>query len=111
MGFNTVAFLLNDFMHCIEKSPLTVSWALSHPPYSKQSINSWRDQVDRYADECGEPSLHSQALEVLPTFHADGHKWLFAGGNTIAELKFVRFGKDKDGGRTVTLKLPDWWRQ
>ena len=32
MGFNTVAFLLNDFMGRIQESPKGVAFLLSHPP-------------------------------------------------------------------------------
>jgi len=111
MGFNTVAFLLNDFMHYIEESPKTVAWLLAHPPMNGGERERIHALLLSLADEFNEPVLHFQALQVLPTWHADGFKFLVAGRNTIAELKWIREGKTKDGKRTVTLELPDWWRR
>ena len=114
MGFNTVAFLLNDFGRNIESSPKTVAWALSHPLMcdNEKSRSSFQQCLDSLADEYGEPRLHSQALEVIPTFHADCQKFFYAGRNNIAELQFVRYGVNrKTGKRTVTVELPDWFRR
>lgn len=58
----------------------------------------------------GEPALPPAALQVLPTFHADFKKFFFAGGNTIQDLKPLKYGKTKDGKKTITLELPSWWR-
>jgi hypothetical protein len=111
MGFNTVAFLLNDFMHELEKSPRTVAFALAHPPQHGAAAQAhWRTMVESVAADYGEPVPHSQALEMLPTWHADGHKFIVAGGNCVDELKVDRFYKSKDGRRLVTLELPSWWR-
>ncbi len=111
MGFNTIAFLLNDMMGYLEKSPKTVVYALTHPKMSLDDERQfWRRSVDSYAESVGEEPLHHQALEILPTWHADGHKWFFAGGNMIQEMKFLRYGSTKDGKLTVTLELtPDWF--
>lgn len=111
MGYNTVAFLLNDFMHETIKSPHAVADGVCYPPHSlrEDEQRAWRRHVDLTADEYKEPRLHLQALEVLPTFHADLHQWLVAGGNSITTLKLLKFGKTKEGKKTVTLELPDWW--
>lgn len=109
MGFNTVAFLLNDFMHTLKDSPKSVLFKLAHPPMSEDDKGSLNKQVDSVARESGERPPHSQALEVLPTFHADEQRFFVAGGNCIKELKCVRLGTTKDGKKTVTLELPDWF--
>lgn len=109
MGCNTVVFLLNDLMGSLEKSPKTVLFALTHPPNG--DARGWREQVNLAADMAGEPRLHPQALEVLPTFHADYTQFLAAGGNCIVPLAPLRYGKTRDGKRTVTLQLPDWWQR
>lgn len=110
MGFNTVAFLLNDMMDSLEKNPKTTVYALTHPKWGNdEEKQDWRRAVDRYADSVGEPGLHTQALELMPTWHADGHKWFFAGGNMIREMKFLKYGSTKEGKLTVTLELPEKW--
>ena len=109
MGFNTVAFLLNDFMHELRKSPKAVTWGLTYPPMSDGWSLNWFDQMNQVALENNEPLIHSQALKVLPTFHADNTTYLRAGGNGITELRTLRYGKTKEGKNTVTLELPDWW--
>lgn len=103
--------MLNDLSHELEKSPKAATFMLTHPPMSEDDKKHIRPQVDHVADKNGEPRIHSQALEIVPTFHADFGKFLYAGGNCIAELKFMRFGKTKDGTKTVTLELPSWWRR
>lgn len=111
MGFNTVAFVLNDHMHELVKSPHTVSWALCHPPMSDHpsDMESWKQQIMSVARDHDERMVHlSQDLVVLPTFHADNRKFFVAGRNDITELSVVRFNKNK-GKKTVTLELPDWW--
>jgi len=111
MGFNTVAFVLNDYMHYLEESPKTVAWLLAHPPMSEREGPHLHNLLRSLADEFNEPVLHFQALEILPTWHADGFKFLVAGHNTIAELKWIREGETRDGKRTVTLELPEWWNR
>jgi hypothetical protein len=110
MGFNTVVFICNDNLGQISKAPQSVKDLLVSPPMgesSKKRMESpeYRRQV---AERFDEPILFSDALEVLPTFHADETKFLRAGQNCIVELKFVKYGKTKEGKRTVTLELPDW---
>ena len=108
MGYNTVAFLLNDFMHHLAKSPHTLAFALTHPPHDND-LESWRRQLMYVARDHNEPMLDRQALEVLPTFHADEKRWLLAGGNLLTQLKFLRFSRTKYGKKTVTLELPYWF--
>ena len=112
MGYNTVAFLLNDRMHELDKSPHATTYGLTHPPHSdsERDIELWRWGVDRTADQHKEPRIPWQALEVLRTFHADETQYLRAGGNCIAKLEVVRYSKDRKSGKnTVTLELPGWW--
>lgn len=111
MGYNTVAFLLNDFMHYLKDSPYTIAFMLAHPPMgdSPTEKDFHKKTIELVARDHHEPVPHSQALEVLPTFHADCHKFFLAGGNCINELKFVRYRKTKEGKHTVTLELPSWW--
>jgi hypothetical protein len=54
--------------------------------------------------------LHSQALEVLPSFHASQYKFFMAGGNTITELEVAQFSTARAKERTIKLHLPSWWR-
>lgn len=109
MGFNTVAFLLNDLMHELEKSPKTVAWALSHPPMgdSEEAQRHWRRDNDSVSEEHGEPRLHPQALEVLGTFHADHTSFVRAGQNRVDKLKIVRYQTWKTK-KCVLLELPEW---
>ncbi len=120
MGFNTIAFILNDSCHELEKSPKTVAWMLAHPPnHGDVELNGdrprtthgdfWWCQVDNFADQVGEPRVNPQTFRLLPTSHADFYQWLAAGWNGIAPLKFIRFGSTKDGKITVTLELPEWF--
>ena len=113
MGFNTVAFVLNDHMHEIIKCPNAVTWGLCHPPMSDHpsEILSWKSQVLSVAREHNEQEfspLLSSSFRVLPTYHADNLKFFVAGRNTIKELPVIRYNKTNDK-RTVTLELPDWW--
>lgn len=108
MGYNTIAFLINDVIDSLNKSPKTAIWALTHPLMGEHQREHWLEEIDFHAKEFGEPFLHPQALEILPTFHADNTLYLRAGQNCIEELKFIKFGKTKDGKKTVTLELPNW---
>ena len=111
MGFNTVAFLLNDFGHQLIKSPHAVAHGLVYAPNfnDEKARQLWRRSIDSVARQHNEPELPHQGHEVLPTWHADGHKWFFAGGNMIQEMKWMRYGKTKEGKLTVTLELPEKW--
>lgn len=101
--------MLNDMMHEVQKSPKTATFLITHPDFSAND----KDFIRRHdlATEYGERHIPSQALEVLPTFHADWKKFFLAGGNAIRELQVVRFGNTKDGKRTVTLELPDGFNE
>jgi len=109
VGFNTVAFLLNDYSHELEKSPKSVIWALGHPPLSgvEDDLNMKRREVATFAWAINEPIPHPQMIEVLPTFHADFTQYYKAGGNCIDKLEVVKFHKIK-GKKCVVLQLPDY---
>lgn len=112
MGFNTVAFLLNDYMQMLEKAPKTATYLITHPPmgdHESERERAWsRSMKMSQLRDNAEPHFPDQALEVLSTFHADDVHYFRAGGNCMVPLKFLRFGTTKDGKRTVTLELPDW---
>lgn len=111
MGFNTVAFILNDMMSSMERSPKTALWVLTHPPMSEHDAHHYHNLGNEIARENGEQIL-GQALEVLPTFHSSQHMFYIAGGNTIKNLEVLRFSKDrKTGKKVVTLVLPDWMQK
>jgi len=106
MGFNKVAFLLNDFSHEIIEKPNQVIGKLTEhystlTPKQEMAVNLHR------AVEAGEELLHSQALQVFPSFHANNTKFYMAGGNCCNELEIKNYSKSK-GRKTVTLILPDW---
>lgn len=109
MGFNTVAFILNDFSHELPESPEYVAFKLAHPPMCKEDAVHVEHQAMSVAREAGEKIPHHQALDVLPTFHADMRKFFTAGGNCISELKFVKTTVNrKTGKRCVVLELPEY---
>lgn len=117
MGYNTIAFLLNDMFHVAEKSPKTLLFALLHPPMSRGSEkdvyhdSDWRKSIDHYADSVGERRLHSQILEAY-TFHADSTQYVRAGQNGLDYMKVLKYGKDrKTGKHTVTLEMPEWYQR
>lgn len=131
MGFNTVAMILNDHMHELEKAPHSLAYALCNPPfYGERAIEMWRKHFRDKMEETGERiSCVSPlgGLNILPTFHADDVHFLYAGKNTLERLDFLKFGTAKvpnweqvPGGlkklklepkavNTVTLILPEWW--
>lgn len=110
MGNQTVAFLLNDLASTLEKSPKTVAYALANPPAGDdaQALRWWRLCLDQVAEENGEPRLHSQALEVLPSFHADDCRVFLFGHNTVVPLRVVSTTVDTDGRRLFTFEMPPW---
>lgn len=107
MGYNTVAFLLNDLMGELKKSPKTVLHLLTCPPMSEEDKKRRHAYMQKAYDD--EPGVHFQALEVLPTFHADEQHFFVAGENSITEIRPLRYGVTKEGKKTVTLELPDWF--
>lgn len=74
MGYNTVAFFLNDQSSEIERDPLTI-----------------RRLKDAMA--CGMGNDDRQYMTVLPSVHADGQQVIMAGGNRVTSLA-VLFGCD-----------------
>lgn len=114
MGFNTVVFMLNDCMHSIEESPHAAIWKLTHPPMGNDELENRmiNQSVDAVAKEHGEPRLHFQAIEVVPTFHADYTSFFRAGQNTIDRCEIHKYTtvKMRDGTykNAVVLILPDY---
>ena len=113
MGYNTIAFLLNDCMHEIRNSPHAVTHILTHPPHHVEGNGDDKEReillrhANEIAAEHGEPPLTRGGLHMLRTFHADEWQWLVAGWNSVENMKFMRFGTTKDGRLTVTLELPE----
>jgi len=67
MGFNTVAFFLNDQSDQIESDPNTI-------PRIMDSMRGGQGNDDR------------QYMTVLPSVHADGDQIIMAGGNRITTI-------------------------
>lgn len=111
MGFNTVAFILNDLAHELRKSPHTTSFIVGCP-YEGTESSYHRRQVESEARENGESVPHTQAIKVFPSFHADGRKFYMAGRNSMSELKIVRTQMDRSiGRRVVVLELPEYLQE
>jgi len=106
MGFNTVAFILNDLSSELERSPKTVAHMLSHPPMSAKDEAYYNKMYREIAHSHNEKIVHEQALRMLPTFHADFTQYLMAGGNNISNLSFVKYNTYK-GRKCVMLELPE----
>lgn len=70
MGYNTVAFFLNDQACEIERDPRTLSRL-------NQAMASGHGNTDR------------QYMTVLPSVHADGDQIVMAGGNRITPIAVV----------------------
>ncbi len=110
MGFNTIAFLLNDMMGQVERSPHAAIYAITHPMMDRGDDGGWwRHAVSLEADRHGERMFGSQALQVLPTWHANEFKIFLAGGNQIAELEWVQGGRSP-GSNMAKVRLPEWWK-
>jgi hypothetical protein len=106
MGYLTVALVLNDLASELEKSPKTAAWLLSHAPMHYDDKNQYRRTADEVSRENNEPRLHSQALEVVPTFHADETHYFRVGQNDITDLKFLGYER-RNGKRVVVLEIDD----
>jgi hypothetical protein len=104
MGFNTVAFVLNDFSSDLLAAPKTTAELLVYGGVGGFKLD---EQRQRFARLNKEPAPHFQAMSDVVSFHADDTHWFRAGGNSLDTLKFVRFGKAKDK-RVVILEVPDW---
>lgn len=74
MGFNTVAFFLNDQCDQVERDPQTL-------PRLMRAMSSGSGNDDQ------------QYMTVLPSVHADGTQIVLAGGNRITPLG-IMFGRD-----------------
>ena len=109
MGFNTVAFVLNDFSHDIEKSPKTAAYYLRNGyNLSYYERHGKRHELESFlAKKYNEPTLHPQALKVFDSFHADGTKYYRAGGNCCVELPVHKIYKNK-GKKYIVLEAPEW---
>ncbi len=114
MGFNTVVLVLNDHMHELSKSPLTLTWAICHPPSSnsEEYLNKhWWPQVMSVAEDHGEnANCFRSALQILPTFHADDKHVLLAGWNSLIRPTYddYKFNREKT---KITITLPEFWRR
>jgi hypothetical protein len=105
MGYNTVAFALNDMMDTLLKAPKTTAHILCYGgQYEGRAIDQdWRRGVAKSNNE--EP-LMSQALRV-ESFHADETRYYRAGQNSMRRMEIVGYRTVK-GKRVVMLALPDW---
>jgi hypothetical protein len=109
MGFNTTAFILNDFAGDFERAPKTTAHIFSNPyVYANlEEHEQWR-RIAQVAESYGEKPLHPQAVKFI-CYHADFRRFFTAGGNCISELAFVRTQIDrKTKKRVVVLELPDY---
>ena len=108
MGYNTVAFMINDLFSSLQNSPKAAVWGLTHPPahLDDKAHDIWLHTINEVARENNEPAVHCQSLEAV-TFHADFIQYFMAGMNSFTALKVLEYGKTKDGKRTVTLELPE----
>lgn len=100
MGYNTVAFILNDYVDDLQKAPKTTADLLAHAVVYREG------DVARYAQQNDEPIPHSQAIEV-ESFHADETRYYRAGQNSLLTLKYVTT-KKVDGKKCVVLELPEF---
>ena len=83
MGFNTVAFVLNDFAYSLEESPKSTSYLLNHAPFRSPDMMKHLRTLSKH---CDERELHPQALEIVTTFHSDQTKVIAFGGNCYTEM-------------------------
>ena len=109
MGYNSVVFLLNDHMSEIERAPKAFTYLCTHPP---MGANDQTATIRRYAFQIAQEnnestgSLHQ--ITVMPTFHSSHYMFYIAGRNNIESLEVLKYGKTKDGVKTITLILPDY---
>lgn len=109
MGFNTTAFILNDFAGDFEKCPKTTAHIFSNP-YVYANLEEWEQyrRIAQVAQSFGEKPPHIQAVKFI-CHHADFRRFFTAGGNGISDLKFIRTQIDrKTKRRVVVLELPDY---
>lgn len=110
MGMNTVVLLLNDMMDSLGKSPKTVVFHLTNPPMDgRRILASDYDPDFARTPMFNEPCLHTQALQILPTYHASDNHFLRAGGNQLARVDVAEYGVDpKTGRKYAKVWLEDW---
>lgn len=112
MGYNTVVLVLNDHMHAIAKSPLTLAWAICHPPNSLQELEKhWWPQVASVARGYGEdPGPLRNGITILPTFHADDKHVLVAGWNQLIRPspEDCKYNSRKNEMR---VNMPEYWKR
>lgn len=104
VGFNTVVFMLNDFTSDLTQNPRTTVRLLTAQRTEQPQHLSVFSQMHN------ERVPNQQALQVVSCFHSSTMEFFVAGGNQMSRLEVVRFGKNKDGRKTVTLVLPEWWK-
>lgn len=108
MGWNTVFFGLNDLASEYRKSPNAFAEILSNAfGLASSHAEDYRGSVAHVARENGEPIPSDQALRSIACFHADNILFFQAGRNSMKCLNVLKYGKTKDGKKTVTLELPD----
>lgn len=116
MGFNTVFFVLNDFIHAIKDSPKAAAayiyYACSGAGHS-ENHQRYLDIANQVASENSEPLLHFQMMEVIQSWHAGHTRYFQAGGNSMEEMEFedTIIRKDKKTGeeyRCVVLREPEY---
>lgn len=112
MGYNTVVLLLNDHMHELAKAPHALTFAVTHPPHSDDHDHMekyWWPQVFSVAKDHGEDaSCFRNALQVMPTFHADEKHILVAGWNSLIRLKYGEYKYNRKKNEMV-VKMPEYW--
>lgn len=99
MGFNRVAFGLNDRIGDLKRSPRTALHLLMDAGYGE-----CRQDLSSHFDE---PFLSEKALKVFPSFHADYTKYYRAGGNCCVELTVHKTYR-RNGKKYIVLEAPDW---
>lgn len=110
MGMNTIVLLLNDMMDSLEKSPKTAAYHLYNPPMDgRRMVASNYNPRFALTPMFNEPVLHRQALQVMPTYHADDTHFLRAGGNELARVELAEYGFDRKTGRKFAkVWLEEW---
>lgn len=86
MGFNSIAFILNDNMHQLKKCPNALAHSLSIPNVGSEDDQSWRDNFRHSCDEYKEIWPGRQSISMLPTFHANDVVVVAFGNNTYTKL-------------------------
>ncbi len=111
MGNMTVALILNDVADSLWKNPQSTAALIRICTSSGRGSNdpNMHKYIVGFPNEFpGESFLHSQAMEILPCFHASQTKFYMVGQNRITESEIKSYGKcRKTGRKTVTLYIED----